>query len=292
MARSQALGVSHSLELPPGTVRYRERGSGRPVVFVHGLLVNADLWRAVVPTVAEAGYRCVAPDWPLGSHQKPMAPDADLSPPALAALIADFLAALELRDVTLVANDTGGALTQILMANHPERLGRVVLTPADSFERFLPPMFNYLPKLAAHPCSTTLLAAALRSRILQRLPVAYGWLTKKPIPGEFLDSYLGPSRHDPRIRHDLRKFLRGIHRRHTLRAAETLRRFDKPVLLAWAPEDRHFPISLAHRLAELLPDATIAEIPDSYTFVPEDQPDRLATLITEFANLAAPSAAG
>src|SRR3954453_3631883 len=92
--RSEALGEARDLRLSSGTIRYRERGSGPAVVFVHGLLVNADLWRKVVPAVA-AGHRCIAPDWPLGSHEVAMRPDADLSPPGVARLIAEFLEALD-----------------------------------------------------------------------------------------------------------------------------------------------------------------------------------------------------
>lgn len=283
MARSDALGTEKTVQLGENTLSYRERGDGPPVVFVHGLLVNGDLWRKVVPAVAEAGHRCLAPDWPLGSHRIPMHPHADLTPPGIARLIADFLAALDLSDVTLVANDTGGGLTQILLTQHPERIGRVVLTPSDSFERFFPPMFNYLPVLARVPGFGRVLAQLLRPRLTHRLPMTFGWLAKRPVDRESMDSYLRPCRQDTAIAHDLRRFLAGVHRRHTLAAARALPGFAKPVLLAWAPEDRLFPISLAHRLAELLPDARIAEIPDSYTFVPEDQPDRLAALITEFA---------
>lgn len=283
MANSVNLGERRSVDLRQGRIDYRERGTGSPVVFVHGLLVNADLWRHVVPTVADAGFRCIAPDWPLGGHTTPVAPGTDLSPPGVARLIADFLAALDLTDVTVVANDTGGALTQVLMAEHPERIGRVVLTPSDAFERFFPPQFGFLPVLATLPGSTWLLTQLLKVPALHRLPITFGWLTKRPIAAEVTESFLGPSRRDPRIRRDLRAFLRGVHRRHTLAAAEKLRAFDRPVLLAWAPEDRLFPISLAYRLAEVLPDAKVVEVPNSYTFVPEEQPAELARLIVEFA---------
>jgi pimeloyl-ACP methyl ester carboxylesterase len=139
VARSEELGAPRSVRLPGGEIAYRERGDGPPVVFVHGLLVNADLWRAVVPVVADAGFRCLAPDWPLGSHELAMASDADLSPPGLASLIGAFLDALDLSDVTLVANDTGGALVQVLMASRPERVSRVVLASCDALERFRRP---------------------------------------------------------------------------------------------------------------------------------------------------------
>src|SRR5215211_2725227 len=282
MARTDALGTVHEVELPMGRIRYRERGEGPVVVFVHGLLVNADLWRAVVPGVADAGFRCIAPDWPLGSHEVAM-PHADLSPPGLAALIAAFLDRLDLSDVTIVANDTGGALTQILMAEHPERLGRVVLTPSDSLERFFPPVFASMPTVAGIPGSLWLLAQLLRVRALHRLPVAFGWVAKRPIPPEIADSYLLPSRRSKAVRHDLRRFLRGVHRRHTLAAATALPAFTKPVLLAWTTEDRLFPLELAHRLAGLLPQATVVAIDDSYTFVPEDQPELLTKLVMDFA---------
>ena len=282
MARSEALGIVREVTLSAGRIRYRELGEGPPVVFVHGLLVNADLWRAVVSEVAEAGLRCIAPDWPLGSHELPV-PEADLSPPGLAALIAEFLDRLDLHDVTLVANDTGGAIAQILMAEHPERVGRVVLTPSDSLERFFPPVFAPLPKVARIPGSMWLLAQLLRMRALHRLPFTFGWVAKRPIPPDIVDSYLLPSRTDAKVRRDLGRFLRGVHRRHTLAAARALPRFTKPVLLAWAEEDRLFPVELAHRLAGLLPQVTVVTIKDSYTFVPEDQPEALARLVVDFA---------
>lgn len=277
-ARGEALGEERVARVPGGSLRYWERGEGPPVVFVHGLLVNADLWRLVIPVVADAGYRCLAPDWPLGAHELPV-PHADLSPPGLAAMIAAFLEELDLSDATIVANDTGGGLTQIVMAYHPERIGRVILTPSDSFERFFPPVFSFLPWLARVPGAVTVLSQVLRLRALHRLPFTFGWVSKRPLPREYVDSYLGPSRRDAAVRRDLARFLRGVHRRYTLAAAEKLPEFDRPVLLAWAEEDRLFPLSLAHRLAGVLPNARVVQIADSYTFVPEDQPDVLADLI-------------
>lgn len=268
------------VDLGTARIRYRESGEGPPVVFVHGLLANSRLWRKVVPTVAEAGFRCVVPDWPLGAHEIP-APDADLTPPGVAALIDRFLTALELTDVTVVANDTGGALTQILMANHPERLGRVVLTPSDSFERFFPPVFAALPRLARAPGGEWLLGQTLRARRLLRA-TGLVWVAKHPIPEDVLDSYLLPSQRDPAIRRDLRRFLATVYKRHTLTAATKLSGFSQPVLLAWATEDKHFPMPLARRLADILPNAELREIGDSYTFVPEDQPAELASMVVDF----------
>src|SRR5919106_3974755 len=124
--------------LSQGTIHYSESGEGPPIVFVHGLLVDGRLWRKVTPLL-EDRFRCIVPDLPLGSHQQAMNPDADLSPPGLARIVDGFLAALDLDRVTLVANDTGGAIAQVTAANHADRIGRLVLTNCDAFENFLPP---------------------------------------------------------------------------------------------------------------------------------------------------------
>ena len=207
-------------------------------------------------------------------------PHADLSPTGVASLIADFLEALDLTDVTVVANDTGGALTQILMANHPERLGRIVLTPCDAFEAFFPEPFTALPKLAKLPKAMWFGSRLLRIPFVQRRPNTFGWLSKRGIPADSMDSYLLPIYHSAAIRQDATRFIAGVHNRYTLAAAQTLTEFDKPVLLVGAADDRIFPPHLFDRLASTLPNARLVTVADSYTFISEDQPAELAELIT------------
>jgi pimeloyl-ACP methyl ester carboxylesterase len=286
-----ALGPQQEVRLPGGTVRYRERGAGPTVLFVHGLLVNAALWRKVVPELAP-DFRCIAPDWPLGSHEVPLGHGADLTPPGLAQLIADFMAALELDDVTLVGNDSGGALSQLVVTRHPERVGRLVLTPCDAFENFPPRMFRYLGWAAKVPGGMAPIVQSMRLRANRRSPIAFGWLTKRRLPNAVSDHYVNPVIHDRRIREDARAFILGVDSAYTIAAAEKLRGFERPVLLAWAPEDRFFPIAHAERLAELLPDARLERIVDARTFVSEDQPQRLAELIAGFVREPARAAAG
>ncbi len=281
MSTSPALGETKEVRLPQGTLRYRERGSGRAIVFIHGLLVNGDLWRKVVPAIA-ANHRCIVPDLPLGSHGLALEPDADLTVPGLARLIADFLEALDLEDVVLVANDTGGALSQITITEYPERVGALVLTSCDAFDNFLPALFAPLLAMARVPSLLGLIARALQFRPLRRLPLAFGWLAKRPIDQPFEDGYLRPIVDDLDVRRDCAKVMRSIHPRFTLRAAEKLGNFTAPVLLAWAREDRFFPVAHAERLAALFPNATLELIDDSYTFVSEDQPERLAEVMLRF----------
>src|SRR5438105_2344178 len=222
------------VRLPQGVIRYRELGTGEPVVLVHGLLVNSLLWGDVAELLAK-DFRVIAPDLPLGSHTASLNAGADVTPIGLAKLIADFLAALELENVVLVGNDTGGALSQLVAVHHGERIGRLVLTPCDAYESFPPPAFAPLMLLGRRPGVLWALGQLMRPTFAQRLPLAYGWLTKKPIDPEIMRSFLRPVQTDRRIRRDLASVLRGIDKRYTLDAAKRFAQFDKPVLLAWAP---------------------------------------------------------
>src|SRR5262245_33091967 len=275
--------------LSEGGIRYTETGSGPPIVFAHGLLVDGRLWRKVTPLLDD-DFRCIVPDLPLGSHPQPMNPDADLSPTGLARIIADFLEALELEDVVLVANDTGGAISQITAANHPKRIGRLLLTNCDAFENFLPPMFRPMQWAARVPPALNGLLQGMRFAPLRRLPNAYGSLIKHDFAGAPTREWVDPFLSDREIRRDTVKVLRGIEPRYTIEAADKLRDFDRPALLAWAVEDRFFKISFAERLAATIKGATLERIEDSYTFVSEDQPERLAELIERFARERAPVA--
>src|SRR4051794_26190990 len=268
--------------LSQGTIHYRQSGVGPPIVFVHGLLVDGRLRRKVTPLLQDR-FRCIVPDLPLGSHRTPMNADADLSPPGLARLVAGFLEALDLDDVVLVANDTGGAISQITAANHPERIGRLLLTNCDAFENFLPPAFRPLQWAARVPPALTAMIQGMRLTPMRRLPNAFGRLIKHDFAGAPTRDWVEPYLEDRGVRRDTVKVLRGIDPRYTIEAADRLRSFDRPVMLAWAVEDRFFKVSFAEKLAATINGATLERIEDSYTFVPEDQPERLAELIAGFA---------
>jgi len=268
------------IDLPAGRVRYREAGEGKPVVFVHGYLVDGRLWDGVVDSLSDR-YRCLAPDWPIGAQQVAMKPDADLSPYGVAAIIASFLDALDLSDVTIVGNDSGGAMSQVLVTRHPERIGRLVLTNCDTHENFPPGVFKAMPPIAALPGGMAVLAAPFRVGALAR--AAFKPFSKNPIPADLVASWMRPGLHDPDVKRDVKKVTVGMNKRYTLEAAEKLRGSDLPILLTWAPRDRFFPIKYAQRLAADTPNARLVEIPGSATFVPLDQPQRLAEEIAGFA---------
>jgi pimeloyl-ACP methyl ester carboxylesterase len=281
MSVSTVLGERRTVEVPAGTIEYRERGSGSPIVFVHGVGVNGDLWRDVGPRLSDQ-YRCIVPDLPWGSHSVPLGDDVDLSLPGMARIVADFIGALGLDDVTLVANDTGGAVAQSLVGTRPKRIGRLVLTSCDAFEKFPPTPQRYLLLAAHFPALMWLVAWTVRFRFIQRLPTAYGWVTSRPIAPAVMRSYTDPIRINSGVRRDLRRLLLAVDTRYTLEAAESLRGFDKPALVLWAEGDKIFPREHGKRLAELLPQGRFEMIPDSRTFIPEDQPERLASRVRDF----------
>lgn len=267
------------VKLPGGTIRYREAGSGRPIVFVHGFLVDGRLWDGVVDRLADR-FRCLAPDWPLGAHQVAMDPDADLSPPGVARLIADFLDELELEDVTIVGNDSGGAISQILAADHPQRIGRLALTNCDTHENFPPGIFKAMPPLAKLPGGMVVLSAPFRVPAVAR--GAFKPFARTKIPDELVASWMQPSTGDSGVMRDAKKFTAGMNKRYTLAAAEKLRTTEIPVRLLWAPGDKFFPIKYAERLVGEVKNAEIVQIPEANTFVPLDQPQRVADEIAEF----------
>jgi pimeloyl-ACP methyl ester carboxylesterase len=280
--RAPQLGPARTLDLGGGRrIRAHATGDGPPIVFVHGALVNANLWRKVIPRLD--GFARVALDLPLGSHTVPMPKDADFSSAALADLIGDALDKLDLNDATVVANDTGGGLTQILAARRPESLGAIVLTSCDAFENFPPPFFRRVLAPARIPGAIPVAFAGLRLRPLRRLPIAFGWLTNEPIEREADDSYVLPVLTSGEIRRDTRRFLNGFDRNELLDATAKLASWDKPALIAWSRNDRFFPGAHAERLAKIIPGARLEWIEGARTFSPEDRPERLAELIAVFA---------
>jgi pimeloyl-ACP methyl ester carboxylesterase len=271
------------VELSSGTIDYEDTGgSGPAVVFVHGLMMDGSLWRHVIAEL-RGEFRCVAPTLPLGGHRHPMRADADLSMRGVAELLGEVLERLDLHEVTLAMNDWGGP--QLLVGGrHDARIARLALCSCEAFDN-VPPKgaAQLLPYLARIPGAITAAVMPFRFDRLRRLPVTYGPLSKRPVPRDVMDRWFGPAVEQREIRRDLRKYVSSAAqgRRDLLAAADALRSFDRPALVAWASEDRLMPREHGRRLAELLPQGTLVEITDSYTLIPEDQPAALAASLRE-----------
>jgi pimeloyl-ACP methyl ester carboxylesterase len=274
------------IQLSQGTIQYRDEGTGAPVVLIHGLLVNGDVWGPMVAAL-QGRARCIVPDLPLGSHTRPMNPDADLAPPALADLIAELIERLELGKVTLVGSDTGGALCQLVVARHPGLIDRLVLTNCDAFENFPPASFGFaLEGLKRVPGLLNVLAAFGRFRFGRTGAMKAMPLTLNPIPDELVKSWVEPMR-QREIRRDVTKVIRGISPEQTLAAAEHLREFPGQALIIWGLRDKFFPFSDAERLAVTLPHARLERVKDARAFVQLDAPERVADLVAEMAGATA-----
>lgn len=247
--------------------------------------MDGTLWGAVADDLAARGLRAIAPDWPLGAHRHPLAPDADRSPRGVARLIASFLEALELQDVTLVGNDTGGALCQFVLDTDASRVGALVLTNCDAFDIFPPRPFDLLFRLGRHPGLARALMLPARLAWLRHSPLAFGPLAQRPFDAAQTRGWIEPYLTNPSIRRDVQAFCRAVDPQELLDVSTRLDRFSGPVALCWAPKDRFFRIELAQRLFERFGNARLVEVPDSRTFVPHDQPARLAAEIAELAGV-------
>jgi pimeloyl-ACP methyl ester carboxylesterase len=278
------------INLPQGIVDVRDDGAGPPIVFVHGLLVGGELWADTAAALAPS-HRCVVPDLPLGAHRVAMRPGFDASPRGVARLIGDLIDALDLHDVTLVGNDTGGALCQFLVDERPERVARLVLTNCDAFEQFPPAPFGAFVKAARVPGALRAMMLPARSAAVRRGPLAFGGLTTRGLPDDVTGAWVDAFLADAGVRRDTERFLRAVDPGELLDVAARLRRFPGPVLLAWGAEDPFFKPALGRRLRDAFADARLEEVAGARAFVPWDQPARLAELIAGFVAAGASRAA-
>ena len=269
-------------DLPQGRLAYRAAGPATsslpPVVFVHGVLVDARLWAPVADRLAADGIRSYAPTLPLGAHRWPMNPGADLSPAGVAQLVRDFIAALGLSDVAIVGNDTGGAICQVLLGGDTSRIGAAVLTNCDALGTFPPRKFAPLFYALRHPGLVARMAPALRSERVRHGPLAFGPLSSGPLDGALTSDWVQPLA-GKAIRHDLAKFARGVRPGLLLDAAGRFGQFTGPVRILWGDADPYFRVELGRRLSESFPHATFTTVPAGRTFLPLDRPTEVANEI-------------
>jgi pimeloyl-ACP methyl ester carboxylesterase len=273
-------------ELACGCLEYEDTGGSNPViVLVHGLAMNGSLWRKVVAALRD-DFRCIVPTLPLGGHRLSVKEEFDLSPRSVAMLIGEFLEHLDLNHVTLVENDTGRA--QTLAGTRPARVARLVLASCEAFENYPPGLPGKVVSMAALvPGGLNALVQPLRVRALRWLPMAFGRMAKRKVPNDVTDDWLRPLISQRAIRRDLQRYLRAVDKREMLEAAEKLSAFDRPALVVWAEEDQVMPIDTGRRLAKALPKGEFVTVPDSFTLLPEDQPEVLAGLIRDFVRRSA-----
>ncbi|WAJ45445.1 alpha/beta hydrolase [Mycobacterium sp. Aquia_216] len=271
-----------TIDISAGTIHYEATGpeNGRPVVFVHGYMMSGQLWRQVSERLAERGLRCIAPTWPLGAHPQPLRPGTDRTITGVAGIVAETLAALDLDDVVLVGNDTGGVVTQLVAVHHPERLGALVLTSCDAFEHFPPPILK--PVILAAKSKTTFRAVTQAMRVPTARKRAFDGLAHRNID-DLAEAWVQPGLTDPAIAEDLRQLTLSLRTEVTTNVAARLPEFDKPALIAWSGDDAFFELADGERLAATIPNARLEVIDGARTFSMVDRPDVLADLLSAIA---------
>jgi pimeloyl-ACP methyl ester carboxylesterase len=269
-------------EIPAGIIEYDETGAGPPVVLLHGLLMDHRIWDQVLPLLP-GGFRYVRPRLPLGAHRRAMKPGADLTLPGHARIVAGFLAALDLREVTLVHSDWGGALF-LTARGLGERVARQVILPCEAFGNFPPGLPGAMMLAVARvPGGLQFSARQLRIGWLRRLPFMYGQMARRPVPDELMRSWTEPLLTDPDIRRDLLAYCRGTFDKAALtRDTEALREFGGDALVLWSPDNKVMPPEHGPRLAALMPRARYCEIPGAYVLSMLDEPAAVAREIGAF----------
>jgi pimeloyl-ACP methyl ester carboxylesterase len=271
--------TNHTARVDGLDVDYTDIGSGPTVLFVHGVYVTGAIWDDVVAELGD-GFRCIAPTWPLGAHST-STDGADLGAEAASRRVVHFMEALDLIDVTVVANDTGGGLVLASLGDptlDTSRIARLVLTNCDSYEHFPPGSFAQIVKLCRFN-------SAVGGGILRLLATGPGQsfflkaVSKHPPTPQRQREIFGAFATSAAARRDAVTVTASLDPALTLRAAPAIEAFDKPVTLAWGTDDELFPLSHAQRLRDAFPHATLTEIPDCSAFVMIDAAQKLAAAI-------------
>jgi pimeloyl-ACP methyl ester carboxylesterase len=273
-----------TIEINSGTIHYEETGpeNGRPVVFVHGYWMGGQVWRPVSRRLAELGLRCIAPTWPMGAQSQPLHPNADRTITGVAGIVAEVLERLDLRDVVVVGNDSGGVVSQLVAVHYPERVGGLVLTSCDAFEHFPPPILRPMILAAKSKLLFRLAIQALRLPVARKR--AYGDLAHRGID-DLAQIWVRPALSDAAVAEDLRQLTLSFRTEVTTGVAARLPEFDGPALVAWSADDVFFPLGDGERLAATLPNARLEVIERARTFSMIDQPQRLTDLMFALARV-------
>ena len=271
-----------SVDVTAGTIEYREDGdpSGPPVVLLHGLLMNDAQWNLALPLLP-SGFRYLLPILPMGGHRIPMRENADLTLPGMVDVVADFLDALDVADVTLVVTDWGGPLF-LTDVGRDKRVARLVICPSEAFDNFPPGFPGKVAWLASRNTLTVSLAMRqLKIGWLRRQWLMFGQMAKRPVPQGIVDEWMTAGLADRRIRQDLVKYCRTkFDKADLIRATNRLADFDGGVLVLWS-RNPVMPDDHATHLAELT-GGTLRYIDDANVLVMLDQPEQTALEIGAF----------
>ena len=282
MTSLQTALTTHSIETASGRISYVEAGSGPVALFVHGVLLNKHLWRHQLAGLSDI-RRCIAVDL-LAHGDTEIKPNQDVSVTANAIMLREVLDALQIDQVDIVGNDSGGGIAQIFSALHPERVRSLTLTNCDTHDNWPPEAFKPFLDMAAAGGLSDTLNALLSDKSIYRSPGALGPAYERPenISDADIDIYLLPLVRSEQRTHDLRRFLAAFDHSHTVAIESRLRHLQAPTLIVWGTDDVYFPVNWAHWLAEAIPGAKPpVELLGARIFFPEERAEVFNQLLRD-----------
>jgi pimeloyl-ACP methyl ester carboxylesterase len=280
MSGQKFASTTRSVETASGRISYVETGSGLVALFVHGVLLNKHLWRPQLEELADI-RRCIAVDL-LAHGDTEIDPSQDVSVTANARMLTEVLDALQIDQVDVIGNDSGGGIAQIFAALNPARVR--TLTNCDTHDNWPPEAFKPFLAMAASGELSNTLKAMLADKSMYRSPEALGPAYEQPdiATDADIEAYLRPLvRSEQRI-HDLERFLAAFDHSHTTAVEPQLRQLHARTLIVWGTDDVYFPVKWAYWLAETIPGAgQPVELEGARLFFPEERSEVFNTLLRQ-----------
>jgi pimeloyl-ACP methyl ester carboxylesterase len=280
MNDKQGTSTIRHVETPSGRISYVEAGSGPVALFVHGVLLNKHLWRHQLAGLSDI-RRCIAIDL-LAHGDTEIAPEQDVSVTANAKMLKEVLDALQIDQVDVVGNDSGGGIAQIFAALNPERVRSLTLTNCDTHDNWPPEAFKPFVEMVAGGGLGKTLNAMLSDKSIYRSPGALGPAYEHPetATDEDIEIYLRPHLRSEQRTRDLARFVSAFDHKHTLAIEPQLRKLHSPTLIVWGMDDVYFPVKWAHWLAEAIPGAKPpVELAGARIFFPEERAEAFNKLV-------------
>lgn len=274
MEAKEFLALRKSVNTSYGDIAYVEQGSGPVALFVHGVLLNSALWRYVIDDL-KGERRCIAIDI-LGHGATRTKPDQDLSFVSQAAMVEAFLSVMNIDQVDLVANDSGGGLSQIFAAEHPERIRTLTLTNCDTHDNYPPEALKGFVALAQNGQIGATIQRVFDEPEFGKNLLGTAYEHPEELSKETIEAYLKPWLEGDRAK-DLERFLtQNEDSSQSTRIEPKLRQLRAPTLIVWATDDVFFDKQWAYWLKDTIPGATdVVEVPGAKLFFPEERPQAL-----------------
>ena len=266
-------------DTPFGRIAYVERGSGPGALFLHGFPLNGFQWRGALDRLS-AERRCIAPDF-LALGYTEVHAGQSVAFEAQAAMLVALLDTLSVDSVDVIANDSGGAIAQLFVTRHPQRVRTLLLTNCDAEPDSPPPAVLPVIRMArAGTFADRWLVPWLADKTLARSDKGLGGQTytyRTHPTDEAIDCYLGPLVSSPERKALLHAYARALAPNPLAGIEPALRRCAAPTRIVWGTGDDIFsPASPGYLDRAFGNSRGVRTVADAKLFWPEEFPDIIA----------------